>query len=278
MEALILSDLLNYNSKSNFTISFVFLPKNKRDAINLVYNWCKVSDSIVDAELPNDRKKQFLHSWVVEFEKGLLGNSQYPILNKLSIVIHKFQIPTEYFLDLLRGMEMDLTKNRYNTFNELEIYCYCVASTVGLICAKIFGYKNEAIEKYAIQLGKALQITNIIRDIKQDATKGRIYIPLEDLQKFNVDEKDIFENRMSDNLRKCINYQWERANQYFTETDKLLVVEEKKGFLAAQIMEEVYYSILLKIRENNYDVFTSNLKVSSYNKFKIAISCWWKNR
>ena len=98
------------------------------------------------------------------------------------------------------------------------------------------------------------------------------------MQKFNVDEKDIFENRMSDNLRKCINYQWERANNYFLEADNLLVAEEKKGFLAAQIMEEVYYSILLKIRENNYDVFTPNLKVASYNKFKIAISCWWKNR
>ncbi|MDA0987147.1 MAG: squalene/phytoene synthase family protein [Bacteroidetes bacterium] len=277
MRTLALTEFFIY-PKSNFTISFIFLPKNKREAMNLIYNWCRVSDNIVDAELPLDEKKKFLVSWIKEFEKGLKKESSYQILNNLSTIIEKFNIPTEHFKDLLRGMEFDLIKNSYNNFQELDEYCYCVASTVGLISAKIFGYKNKSMEDYAITLGKALQLTNILRDVKQDAKKGRIYLPIEDLKKFNVDKKQIFENNMNDDLRNLLKYNWERAYNYFIEADKYLSIDDKKGFLAAQIMKEIYFTILLKIRDSNYEVFTKTLKLSASKKISIALNCRWKNR
>jgi len=182
-------------SKSSFYYAFNLLPAEQRDAMNTVYAFCRETDDIVDeGTISDDIKYDKLRKWRIELEKSLDGQSDYPLINKLSKTIQHFHIPLEPFFDLIKGMEMVLQKKRYLTFNDLQTYCYNVASTVGLMCIEIFGYRHPSAKDFAINLGIALQLTNILRDVKKDAEKGRIYLPKEDLEKFNYQESDVFNN------------------------------------------------------------------------------------
>ncbi len=164
-------------SKSSFYYAFNLLPAEQRDAMNTVYAFCRETDDIVDeGTISDDIKYDKLRKWRIELEKSLDGQSDYPLINKLSKTIQHFNIPLEPFFDLIKGMEMDLQKKRYLTFNDLQTYCYNVASTVGLMCIEIFGYRHPSAKDFAINLGIALQLTNILRDVKKDAEKGRIYL------------------------------------------------------------------------------------------------------
>ncbi len=175
---------ISKKSKSSFYYAFNLLPNEKRDAMNTVYAFCRQTDDIIDEGNESDELKyEKLHRWRVEFEKAFSGNSEYLLLNKLANTISKFNIPLDPFFELIKGMEMDLQRNQYLTFDDLVLYCYRVASTVGLMCIEIFGYKNKSAKDFAIDLGIALQLTNILRDIKKDAKKGRVYLPQEDFKK-----------------------------------------------------------------------------------------------
>ena len=178
------ADIITRNSKTNFYYSFSLLPKHQRSAINTVYAFCRCTDDIVDEGEDREAKSAMLKRWAHELELGLRNESRFPLLNQLNAIAQKFHIPVTHFFDLIDGMQMDLDKQRYETFDELFEYCYKVASTVGLMCSEIFGYKNERTKQYAINLGIALQLTNILRDVRHDAEKGRIYLPLEDLRRF----------------------------------------------------------------------------------------------
>ena len=161
---------ISKKSNSSFYYAFNLLPSAKRDAMNTVYAFCRQTDDIVDeGSDPASLKYEKLRKWRIELEKSFSGHSEYLILNKLSSTIQNFNIPLEPFFELLKGMEMDLQKNRYLTFDDLQLYCYRVASTVGLMCVEIFGYKHASTRDFAINLGIALQLTNILRDIKKDA-------------------------------------------------------------------------------------------------------------
>ena len=178
------------NSKSSFYYAFSLLPENKRDAMNTVYAFCRETDDIIDnINESEELKYEKLHKWRIELERALRGKSEYFLFNKLVKIIQQFNIPLDPFFELIKGMEMDLQQKRYLKFDDLMLYCYRVASTVGLMCIEIFGYKNKSTKDFAVNLGLALQLTNILRDVKTDAQNGRIYLPQEDLIKFNYPKK-----------------------------------------------------------------------------------------
>jgi phytoene synthase len=266
-------------SKSSFYYAFNLLPAEQRDAMNTVYAFCRETDDIVDeGTVTDDLKFEKLRKWRIELEKSLNGHSEYLLINKLSKTIQNFNIPLEPFFDLLKGMEMDLQQNRYVTFNDLQTYCYRVASTVGLMCIEIFGYRHPSAKDFAINLGIALQLTNILRDVKKDAERGRIYLPQEDLRKFNYNESDLFSNTYNDNFQNMMRYQVERAKWYFNAATTSLNKEDKKTMFAARAMQHIYYRMLNKIVDADYDVYNNKIKISTAKKVGISLGVWAKYR
>ena len=265
-------------SKTSFHYSFSFLPRRKRNALRTVYTFCRTTDDIVDNAYDTRSKIEVLHNWRIEFECALQGKSRYAILNQLSDIAEKFSIPVVHFYDLLTGVEIDLLKNRYETFEELKEYCYLVASSVGLMSLGIFGPNTERTREYAINLGIALQLTNIIRDIACDAQYGRIYIPLEDMKKFGYSENDLFAHRYNDAFISLMEFQANRAEDYYALAREGLPKEDRKAMFAAKIMERIYYHILLRIRKNKYNVFLRPVYLSRITQLLIALKYWVKQR
>jgi phytoene synthase len=264
-------------SKSSFYYAFNLLPNEKRDAMNTVYAFCRQTDDIVDQEnLPDDQKFDKLYKWTNELQKALNGYSNYPLLNKLGKTISQFNIPLDPFFELLKGMEMDLQKKRYLTFEDLKLYCYRVASTVGLMCIEIFGYKHKSAKDFAVNLGIALQLTNILRDIKKDAQSGRIYLPQEELDRFNYSEDAIIHNTYNDNFKELMRYQIERAESYFVNATKDLNLDDKYSMFAARAMQHIYHKLLEKIVNADYDVYNRNIKVNKFEKVGISLGVWAK--
>lgn len=264
-------------SNSSFYYAFNLLPTEKRDAMNTVYAFCRQTDDIVDDGVePDDVKYEKLRKWRIEFEKSFNGNSEYPLLNKLGKTISNFDIPLDPFFELIKGMEMDLQKSRYKTFDDLHVYCYRVASTVGLMCIEIFGYKHPSTRDFAINLGLALQLTNILRDIKKDSENGRIYLPLEDLKKFNYSEKDILDKIYNNDFKDLMAYESSRAKNYFNAATANLDLDDKKTMFAARAMQHIYYKMLEKIINADYDVYNNEIKVNKIEKVGIAVGVWAK--
>ena len=266
-------------SNSSFYYAFNLLPAKQRDAMNTVYAFCRQTDDIVDEGTISDAVKyEKLRKWRIELEKSLRGLSDYPLINKLSRTIQNFNIPLQPFFDLIKGMEMDLQKKRYLTFIDLQNYCYNVASTVGLMCIEIFGYRHPSAKDFAINLGIALQLTNILRDIKKDAEKGRIYLPKEDLDKFNYKESDVINNTYNENFQRMMEYQVERAREYFNAATACLNREDKKAMFAARAMQHIYSRMLNKIVDANYNVYQNKIKISTFKKIGISLGVWAKYR
>ena len=278
MEHLLTTYVLEQNKRSNFYYSFLLLPKPKREAINIVYAWCRIADDIVDEEESIPVKRQRLLSWAKEFEKGIEGESEYALVNRLSRIIAHFKIPLTHFHDLIAGMEMDLINFRYATFEDLKLYCYRVASTVGLISTEIFGYRNDGAKEYAVNLGFALQLTNILRDVPADAKKGRIYLPQEDRAAFGYTEEELFSGVYNDKFRLLMKFEADRARMYFTEALKHLSEEDKPLFIAALIMQEIYFRLLQDIERADYNVYAHRFRVSNFKKILITSRVWWNNR
>jgi phytoene synthase len=264
--------------KTSFYYSFSLLPKRKRDALRTVYAFCRTTDDIVDNARDTQSKIEVLHKWRVEFEQSLHSSSEYQLLNKLTETATKFGIPVVHFYDLLRGMEIDLVKNRYDTFEELKEYCYLVASSVGLMSLGIFGPKSEKTKEYAINLGIALQLTNIIRDVATDAQYGRIYLPLQDMRKFGYSENDLFAHRYNDAFITLMEFQANRAEEYYSRARECLPKEDLRAMFAAKIMERIYYHMLIRIREKKYNVFLRRISLPRITQVLIALKYWVKQR
>lgn len=262
------------NSNTSFYYSFAVLPKHKRDAISAVYAFCRYTDDIVDEGTDDRAKVLLLRKWRMELGKALRGDSAYVLLNQLSTTARKFNIPVDHFYDLIRGMEMDLGKTRYETFEELYEYCYLVASSVGLMCRQIFGFKNESTRDYAVHLGIALQLTNILRDVKDDAKRGRIYLPREDLQRFGYSEDDLLAGRYTPEFVKLMRFECERARSYFDAARNALKDEDKYYFFAARIMWSIYAHLLRRIERRQYDVFRHRIALPRVLKLLIAFRYW----
>jgi 15-cis-phytoene synthase len=268
---------ISKNSKSSFYYAFNLLPEEKRDAMNTVYAFCRKTDDIVDENLDStDVKYEKLRRWRIEFEKSFSGHSEFALLNKLGTTISNFNIPLDPFFELIKGMEMDLQNDRYKSFEDLQLYCYRVASTVGLMCIEIFGYKHPSTKQFAVDLGIALQMTNILRDIGTDAKRGRIYLPQEDLKSFNYTESEIMSLVYNDNFRDLMMYESGRAKLYFNSATAHLDLDDKKTMFAARAMQHIYYKMLEKIIAADYDVYSNNIKVSKLEKVGIALGVWVK--
>ncbi|HOJ17583.1 MAG: presqualene diphosphate synthase HpnD [Ignavibacteriales bacterium] len=268
---------ISKNSKSSFYYAFNLLPAAKRDAMNTVYAFCRKTDDIVDEDvMSQEMKSQTLTKWRSEFENALKGDSEYSLLNTLGTTIAQFNIPLDPFFNLIKGMEMDLNYNRYENFEDLRLYCFRVASTVGLMCIEIFGYKHKSAKDFAENLGIALQLTNILRDIKKDALKNRIYLPREDLRRFNYSEEELLTSVYNNNFVSLMRFEVERANIYFDKATRLLHMDDKVSMFAARAMQHIYHRLLDRIVENNYDIFSNHVKVSKFEKVGIALGVWVK--
>ncbi len=264
-------------SNSSFTYAFKFLPDAKREAMNIVYAFCRRTDDIVDEGTDTaEVKEQTLTTWRIELESALRNESHYQLLNKLAVTVKQYKIPVDLFFELIKGMEMDLVNQRFANFEELRLYCYRVASTVGLMCIEIFGYKHPSARLFAENLGVALQLTNIIRDVSKDAKKGRIYLPLDDMALFGYTEDDLFNSRYNENFIALMEFQAKRAKEYFDIATRQLNPEDKTSMFAARAMQHIYYRNLERIIQKKYDVFSNYIKVSKFEKVGISLGVWAK--
>lgn len=264
-------------SKSSFYYAFTLLPPQKRDAMNAVYAFCRKTDDIVDeGNEPDDIKYERLRKWRIEFENALKGSSNYQLLNKVGGIIKQFNIPVEPFFELIVGMEMDLQKKRYVKFEDLVEYCYRVASTVGLMCIEIFGYKHSSTKDYAVNLGLAMQMTNILRDVKTDADNGRIYLPQEDLHKFEYSEEDLIGNRYNPNFVSLMEFEAERAQSFFNKANDSLDAEDKYALFAARAMQHIYQKLLYKLEKEKFDVYNKRIRINKFEKAAISLGVWAK--
>jgi 15-cis-phytoene synthase len=264
-------------SGSSFYYAFSLLEREKRDAMNTVYAFCRKTDDIVDeGNDPDDLKYEHLRKWRIELEKALRSTSDYPLLNKLVAIIKQFNIPVEPFYQLIAGMEMDLQRKRYLSFDDLIQYCYCVASTVGLMCIEIFGYKNKSARDYAVNLGLAMQLTNILRDVKKDSEQGRIYLPQEDMARFEYTENDLLLSRYNHKFVSLMSHEAHRAQDLFDRANLALDLEDKPSMFPARAMQHIYHKLLTKLETEKFDVFNKKIRVGGIEKVAISLGVWAK--
>ena len=269
------------NSGSNFYYSFLFLPKAKRDAMYTVYAFCKAVDSAVDEPAAGSNPKDELKRWREELDAMYSGIPTTPIMVSLAHHVKTLGIPKAYFEELIKGVEMDLFNNRYITFDELSLYCYRVASVVGLICLHIFGVTSARAQDYAVALGMAFQLTNILRDVGMDAAQRRIYLPLDDLQKWNYPEKALLNRSYSAEFRALMEYEASRAHHYYKRADaalKELPSHERRALTVAEIMRGIYSRILDRIERSNYQVFGPRISLTTTQRVVIALRVWLRSR
>lgn len=253
-----------------FYLTSFFLPKEKRLAAYAVYALCRLGDESVDNTQASDEQKK--KDLAIIQEKISHAFSAVEITDPLIFcfrkTVHKYRIPKEYFDELISGMAMDLTVSRYQTFNELYDYSYKVAGVIGLIMTKIFGYKNTDAEKHAIELGIALQLTNILRDIKEDFARGRIYLPQTEMKKFEITEDDLGKGLVNERFKSFMRFQIERARDYFCRASQgLPLITDKRCRFTAFLILEFYAKILTKIEKNNFDVYSKRAIVPWHEKF-----------
>lgn len=257
-------------SKSNFVLSFLALPPEQREGISNFYALSRVVDDAVDEHGP-DEAAQLIKFWRQEIDLCYSGQPSHPVARAMQGTIRRFDIPHRYLELLIEGCEMDLSKKRYENFQELYEYCYRVAGVIGLVCMKIFGLGGKEAETSAVDLGLALQLTNILRDIKVDAEKGRLYLPQEEIKKFGLSEQDLLAGTMHSKLLPLLQFQAERAQGYFDRAFAAMKNLPRKPLIAAWIMGKTYHKILQKIRARDYDVFSEPIKLSKWGKSWIAL-------
>ncbi len=261
-------------SRTNFYYAFLFLPKPRREALYAVYAFSRLVDDAVDQAVSPEAAAEQLRHWRDELARTFSGRPTHPVTSHLLRVAEQFRIPRHYFDLLLDGVEMDLTRHRYATFEQLSNYCYRVASVVGLICIEIFGYRNPATKDYAVAQGMAFQLTNILRDIKTDAARGRIYLPQEELSQFGCPEADLLAGRADAPFVKLMAFQCDRANSYYEKAAGLLPAEDRPAMLASEIMGAIYRRILAQIDARPARVFDEVVGVSVPTKLSIALGLW----
>ena len=264
-------------SGSSFTVSFIFLPKDQRNAMTALYAFCREVDDIVDECSDYQVAQTKLNWWKSEVQNLYANTPQHPISKALQPFVQQFNLAQEHFLEIIDGMEMDLKFNRYQDFKQLQLYCYRVASVVGLLSASIFGFSNRKTLKYAHDLGMAFQLTNIIRDVGEDARRGRIYLPLDELRKAEVSEDDILQNRETPAVKALIEYQIERAESYYDKALRELPAEDAKQQRAGLMMAAIYRSLLREIKADSAEkVLNSKTSLPPLRKLMLAARTYFK--
>jgi phytoene synthase len=244
-------------SASNLALAFVLLPREKRDGMSALYAFCREVDDVADDEsAPAGQRRESLAAWREDIRRACSGEPpHFPVNQEFQPVIRQYKLKFELFDELIKGVEMDLDIKSYTDFDQLEKYCHRVASVVGLLSIEIFGYRDPACVDYAIHLGKALQLTNILRDVRSDAERGRIYLPESERQRFQVRPEEIFKGEYSGryyNLAKCVA---ERARHHYRQARLTLPDVDRKSMVTANLMGEVYWRLLRKLERQQFDVF-----------------------
>lgn len=262
----------NSSSGSSFHYSFGLLPRRQRQGLEALYAFCRTVDDIVDdGAIDRNNAALELRRYRDEIALCYEGSPQLPVMRRLAEFVAEFDIPRPPLDAILDGVEMDLHKTRYANFGELREYCYRVASAVGLVCIAIFGCRHPLSRDYAIELGIALQLTNILRDLKSDADRGRIYIPLDELNACGYDERHLLSGVRNDAYLKLMRNQVRRADHHFDRAASLLPAADRRRLLAAEVMGAIYRRLLRRIEAGRFGVFERRIRVPRLTQFGLAL-------
>ena len=264
-------------SGSSFYYSFLFLPKDKRRAITALYAFCREVDDVVDECSDEQVARTTLNWWRGQVAEIYAGHPQHPVAQALVAVVKQFNLAQEHLLEIIDGMEMDLDQPRYTDFKSLQLYCYRVASVVGLLSVEIFGYTDRQTLKYAHDLGIAFQLTNIIRDVGEDARRNRIYLPMDEMKQFNVTAADLLNANESENFQKLMAFQIERAQRYYQQALSQLPVIDRKNQRTGLIMAAIYRATLDEVVASGCHVLKERVSLTPLRKLWLAWTTWIKN-
>ncbi len=259
-------------SGSSFYYAFLFLPPHRRAAITAFYAFCREVDDVVDEVLDPSVAAQKLHWWQMEVQSSFAGSAQHPVMKALMPLTADFGITAQHLQDVIAGCQMDLNQTRYLDFAGLQRYCHLVAGVVGEVAARIFGQSQEETTHYAHQLGLAFQLTNIIRDVGEDALRGRIYLPVNELQQFNVSAKDILERRDSPAFQALMSFQYERAQGLYEQALAALPQADWRSQKPGLMMASIYRTLLVEIQAAGFPVLRQRVALTPLRKFWLA----WK--
>lgn len=273
------SQSITRKSASNLALAFVLLPREKREGMSALYAFCREVDDIADEEsVPVNERRERLAAWRADIRLACAqGKPQLSVNQELQPIIARYGLRFELFDELIRGVEMDLDIKRYQTYEELDLYCYRVASVVGLLSIEIFGYQKAACRDYAIFLGKALQLTNILRDVRTDAERGRIYLPLSELARFAIDPKEILRLEYSPRFRELARSVAQRARGFYQSARQALPEVDRQSMATAELMGCVYWRLLRKLEAQEFDVFGPTLtRLSKGQKLLLIVGTWYR--
>lgn len=268
--------------KTSFYYAFLSLPKEERNGIVTLWDFCRVADDAVDLASSPEEAAAELAKWRAEIDACYMGRRRSTqIGERLAAVIRYFDLSRQPFEDLLDGIAMDLTQNRYETFTDLYRYCLRVASAVGLLSVEIFGSRGASARDYAVELGLALQLTNILRDVPSDLARNRIYIPQEDLRKHGVTEQDLRDaasGKVKPEVIQLLREQGMRARHYYSRARQALPREDAGRLIAAEMMGAIYFALLRRIESARYDVFRRRISVPRVSRLWVAFLAWCRVR
>ncbi len=275
MNAADLSAELARRSGSNFYYSFLFLPQRQREAMYALYAFCRSADDAVDQGAGTaTEQRRILADWRAELARAYEGHPTQPIAVHLAQVVRTFPIQRQHLEAILDGVEMDIEKRRYATFEELFEYCYRVAAVVGLACIEIFGYVDRRARDYALNLGIALQLTNILRDLRTDGERGRIYLPLDELRRFGCSEEDLMRGRYTQAYQELMRFQADRTHAYYRAARAALPRVDRRRLVAAEIMGAIYHALLEAIEARRFRVFEERVRLSAPRKLALALGTY----
>jgi phytoene synthase len=262
-------------SRSNFFFAFLALPRERRDALYAVYAFCRTVDDIADLGTDPAVQRAGLAGWRADIARCYEGGAvEHPIARQLALAVRKFGLPRAALEAIIEGCEMDLTHATYETAEDLEPYCYRVASAVGLCCIEIFGYTDPRARQYAVSLGMALQLTNIIRDVGADARNGRVYVPQADLRRFGISNDDLRAGRYGPAFVALMAHQAQRARTCYADARAAFPSVDARSLVPAEIMGRIYHALLEEIEARQFRVFDERVTLSARRKAAIALRCW----
>jgi squalene synthase HpnC/squalene synthase HpnD len=260
-------------SSSNFAYAFRLMAPERRAALEAVYAFCRFIDDVAD-DADRQNPAELLSRWRDELDRVYDGQPTHQIGIALADAVRRFPLGRQHFLDLITGVETDLCQTRYESFADLRQYCYRVASTVGLLCIEIFGYRQPTARDYAVDLGIAFQLTNILRDVMEDAQRGRIYLPLEDLRTFEVDEAALLAGAFTPRLGALMAFECGRARAFYLRAQGALAAEDRGPLAPAEAMRSIYTRLLGRIEARHFDVFGARVTLPAYEKVGLALAAW----
>src|SRR5882762_465498 len=266
-------------ASSNFYWGFRLLPHDRRRALCAVYAFCRAADDIADEPgAATDHvadSGRLLDRWREELARVYAGRPRHPIGVALADAVERFGLAREHFEAVIAGVEMDFSHDRYESWEEdLEEYCYRVAGAVGLVCIQVFGYRNPSARQYAVELGLAFQLTNILRDVAEDAQRGRIYLPRADLRRFGCREEDVLVGHCTEAFRQVMAFECARAGEHYGRARFLLAEEDRQSLAPAEAMRLIYEQLLRRIMFRQYDVFGPKIRLTRPEKAGLAVAAW----